>query len=363
MIYLDHNATAPMLTGVREAMLPWLGIPANPASVHRAGQQAAVAVERAREQVAALVGGEPSGVVFTSGATEANHMALRGAAHGLSADDVIAISAIEHPCVFAAAESTGCRVTAIPVDAQGRVLVDAIPAEARVVSVMAVNHETGVIQDTEAVAERFSGRAFFHVDAVQAVGRIAVRQGAVDAMVLSSHKLGGPAGVGAVVLRDGEPFPNLLGGGAQERGRRGGTVNVAGVVGFGVACALAQREREARQAHYQRLAQVLRPRLVSLGARIVGEGAARVPSVTTVVFPGVIGETVVQSLDLAGICVSHGAACASGSLEPSPVLLAMGDPEPRGGVRLSMGPHTTLAEIDATCAALERMLPLLASGL
>lgn len=362
MIYLDHNATSPLLDEVRLAMAPWWGRPANPASIHRAGQAAAVAVERARAQVASLVGGDAAGVVFTSGATEANHLAIRGAASRLAMERSVAVSAVEHPCVRAAAEASGRPVDVIGVTAAGAICVGDIPERAGLVSVMAANHETGIIHDLAGVAERARQiDAFVHVDAVQAAARLDMEGVDADAVVMSAHKMGGPPGVGCVVFRTGDPFPALLTGGAQERGRRAGTVNVAGVVGFGVACEAARRDRDVRRAHSQRLAERLRAGLLCDGARQVGT-AARLDAVTCVVFPGVAGEAMVQALDLRGICVSHGAACSSGSLDPSPVLLAMADPDPRGGVRFSTGVTTTETDIDAALAAVAQLVPLLADA-
>lgn len=357
MIYLDHAATSPLLAEVLEVMRPWLGVPANPASAHRAGQRAAMAVERAREQIAALVGGDPAGVVLTSGATEANHLFLRGVVRLDPGRRRLVVSAIEHPCVHAAAAETGGPVDVAPVDADGLVHVHEVPADAAAVSLMAANHETGVIQPVQAAlaAARAAGAAL-HVDATQAAGRIRLDLAEVDAVVLSSHKLGGPAGVGALLLRDGEPFPALLTGGAQERGRRAGTVNVAGVVGFGEACRLARERLEVHGARLTGLSERLRAGLVENGARIVGRRDQLLPGTTCAVFRGLGGEGIVQALDLRGICVSAGAACASGSLEPSPVLTAMGDPEPAGGVRFSLGPGTTEAEIEAVLSAIPTIL-------
>ncbi|MFT6157893.1 MAG: cysteine desulfurase [Myxococcota bacterium] len=247
----------------------------------------------------------------------------------------------------------------IGVDPNGDIRVADIPARAGLISVMAANHETGVIHDLAAVCARARQvGAFVHVDAVQAVARIHLDLTDVDAVVLSAHKMGGPPGVGCAVLSDGEPFPALLTGGAQERGRRAGTVNVAGVVGFGAACAAALRDRAARAEHSKQLARRLRIGLDGLGARQIG-GVSRLDAVTCVVFPGVAGEAIVQALDLRGICVSHGAACSSGSLDPSPVLLAMADSDPSGGVRFSTGFGTTDADIEATLLALSDLVPLL----
>ncbi len=355
MIYLDHNATSPLLGEVRAAMEPWWGVPANPASAHRSGQRARSAVEAAREAVAALVGGSPAGVVFTGGATEANHAWYAGVvAQGVRH---VAVAPIEHPCVLAAAGrvvQAGGHVCPLPVSPDGRILLD-VPAGIEALSVMAANHETGVLQPVEeaiGLAERRGMR--LHVDASQAAGRVPLALGRAEAVVLSSHKLGGPGGVGALVLRDGEPFPPLLAGGGQERGRRAGTVFTAGVVGFGTACSLALERLTERQRRQRRLTGVLRVGLRGLGARIVG--AEALPNTTACVFPGVRGELLVQALDLEGICVSSGAACSSGSLEPSAVLTAMGDPEPEGVVRISIGPETKQAELDVLLETLPRCL-------
>ncbi len=358
MIYLDHNATSPLLDEVLDAMRPWFGVPANPASAHRAGQAAAVAVEAAREHVAALVGGDPRGVVFTSGATEANHLALRGA-WGLRPGAVV-VGALEHPCVLAAADvlaRQGARVARWPAGRDGVVVPAPLSADVTVVALQAANHETGVIQPihTAHALAREVG-AFFHVDATQAAGRVALDLARVDGVALSAHKLGGPGGVGALVLRDGEPFPPLLSGGAQERGRRAGTVNTAGVVGFGEACRLALTRLDARAVRLTTLSERLRAALITLGAQLVGDPAHLLPNTTTVVFPGQSGEEWVQRLDLHGVCVSSGAACASGSLEASPVLSAMGHPEPAGALRFSLGPQTTEAELDAAIRAVTALV-------
>jgi len=366
VIYLDHNATSPLLPEVRAAMEPWLGAPANPASVHRFGQAAAAAVDRARIDVAALIGGEPDGVVFTSGATEANHAGVRGAAR--LRPGRVAITAIEHPCVHAASDATGLLVDRLPVGPDGVVRLDALPPDVTVVAVMAANHETGVIQPIEgALALAREAGAWLHVDATQAAGRIALRLGSADSVALSSHKLGGPGGVGALVLRGGDAFPALMGGGSQERGRRAGTVHTAGVVGFAAGCRLAAAEQAERAARWERQSARLRDALFALGARPPGppgtRPAATVPNTVCVVFPGLPGESLVQALDLRGFAVSSGAACASGSLDPSPVLRAMGDPEPSNGLRVSLGPRTPDTDVDALIAALPNVLATLRAAL
>jgi cysteine desulfurase len=232
---------------------------------------------------------------------------------------------------------------------------DALPADTAVVSLMAANHETGVVQPVAAarVAADAAG-AWLHVDATHAAGRVALPTSA-DGLVLSAHKLGGPVGIGALVLRDGGPFPALLPG-VQERGRRGGTVNVAGAVGFGAAVALARARLAGRTARATALTARLEAALVALGGGVVGAGAPRVPGTTCVVFPGVRGDAVVQALDLRGVAVSSGAACASGSTGASPVLRALGHPEPAGGVRITLGPDTDDGAIDAVVAVLPGVL-------
>lgn len=357
MIYLDHNATSPLLPEVLEAMRPWLGVPANPASPHRLGQAAAAAVEGAREGVAALLGGRPEGVIFTSGATEANHLFLRGAAT-LSNRRWWWASPIEHPCVHdALARATDLTVEHLPIRPDGRCEIPTLPSDLAGLSLMAANHETGVLQPLlQARAATRAVGALLHIDATQAAGRVPLDLSDADGVVLSGHKLGGPAGTGALLLPDGEPFPPLFGGGGQERGRRAGTVNTAGVVGLGEACRLALAELEERARVWASLREELESGLRALGGRIIGDQVERVPNTTCVVFEGLRAESLVQGLDLLGICASAGAACSSGSLEPSPVLTAMGEPEPEGGLRLSLGPRSEHADIGAVLRALPEVL-------
>jgi cysteine desulfurase len=360
MVYLDHNATTPMLPEVLAAMRPWFGVPSNPSSVHQYGQRAAVAVEEARERVAALVGGNPAGVVFTSGATEANHLCLRGAWRLRGDRSVVLMSPIEHPCVRSAGrllQESGASLRWMGVGASGRCVLGPIDAGLAIISLMAVNHETGVPQPIEeAVDAARSVGAFLHVDAVQGVGRIPLPLSEVDGVVISSHKLGGPAGVGALILKNGDPFPPLLGGGAQERGRRAGSVNTAGVVGFGRACELAVAQRDERVDRWQALSEQLRRGIDNLGGRVIGDTGRLVPNTTCAIFGEVSGESLVQALDLRGISVSSGAACASGSLEPSPVLQAMGEKYPEGGLRVSLGWNTTQGEIETFLEGLRAVL-------
>jgi len=340
-----------MLPEVRAAIKPWWGVPANPASTHSSGQRASVVVEQARERVAALVGGRPAGVVFTSGATEANNTWLASLpSRGVRR---LAVSSIEHPSVLRAAErleAIGIEVRKLPASPDG--LVDTSVGDAQAVSLMAANHETGVIQPIEALPEA----VLRHVDATQAAGRMPLALGDMDAVVLSSHKVGGPAGVGALVLADGEPSRPLLLGGAQERGRRGGSVNVAGVVGFAEACRLASEELAGRCRTWEIQREFLEARLRALGGRIIGAATRRVPNTTCVAFEGVSGESLVMTLDLRGIATSAGAACSSGSLDASEVLLAMGDPEPAAGLRISQTTATTIEDLKALLAVLPETL-------
>ncbi len=353
MIYLDHASTSPMLPEVRAAMEPWFAVPANPGSAHRLGQRAAAAVEEARESVARLLGRPSEGIVFGSGATEANHHGLRvAAARGAR---TAAVAEVEHPCVSAAVEQVGLVRLPLPVDADGVIQVHETTAD--VVCCMAVNHETGVRQDV--AAARRAAR-WLHCDAAQALGKGPVPGlSEADAVVLSAHKLGGPIGVGALSLSDPSIGVPLFGGGGQERGLRSGTANVPGVVGFGVACALAHDQAAERVARWTELVEHLRAGLRRLGAREMGAGAPRVPTHTCVVFDGIEGETLVQALDLQGIAVSSGSACASGSREPSPVLRAMGEPHVRGALRLSLGVETTMDDVTELLARLPPILTAL----
>lgn len=348
MTYLDHAAATATLPEVVEAMLPWLRVPANPASAHRSGRAALAALEAARVEIAALLDRDPDGIVLCSGATEANHAAIRGLAR--SGARVFAASAIEHPSVHGALCEAGVEVRALSVGPDGVVRVgEAGPAD--VVCLAAANHETGVRQPVEHV------RGTLHVDATHAAGRGPLDVRHAETVALTAHKLGGPPGIGALSVRSGGAFPALLTGGAQERGRRAGTVNVAGAVGFAVACRLARERLSERTARLAGLADGLRGGLAVRGARGVGDPALAVPGTVCVVFPGLRGDLLVHALDLEGVMVSSGAACASGSLEPSPVLRAMGDPEPAGAVRVSLGWDSTDGDVEALLHALDRVLP------
>jgi cysteine desulfurase len=319
-----------------EAMVEVMRVVGNASSVHGFGRTARGRVDRARQQVASLVGGNAANVIFTSGGTEANNLALRGCGRAR-----VLVSAIEHDSVLTPVE----QAERIPVHANGVVDLDALQrmlamsTEPAAVAVMLANNETGVIQPvTEVVRIARRHGALVACDAVQAAGKIAVDMAAlgVDYLSLSAHKLGGPQGVGALVLREGAPLTAVQTGGGQERGRRGGTENVAGVVGFGAAAqgALSELDRFARLAD-------LRDRVQSAlaGARVVGADAPRLPNTLNVAMPGVPAQTQIMALDLAGIAISAGSACSSGKVKFSPVLHAMGVDERDAGsaLRISFG--------------------------
>lgn len=360
-VYLDWNATTPLDEVVREAMLPWLGAaePArfgNASSRHEYGRQARAAVDEARDRVAAAVGAHATEVVFTSGGSEANNLFIKGAAAVIK-PGLVAVSAIEHPCVREPARQLrrgGWTLREVAVDAQGR--IDApdwqsvLADKPRLVSVMLANNETGVIQDIPALAaEARRAGAWFHTDAVQAVGKIAVdfRRLGVHAMTLSAHKVGGPLGAGALVLDKRVELSPLIAGGGQERGLRSGTENIAAIVGFGVACERAVARREAEHVRLVALREEVEAALAGCGARIFSAGAQRLPNTVFFALADIDGETLVGKLDRAGFACASGSACSSANPEPSHTLLAMGV-EPgvaRGAVRVSLGRDTTRDDV------------------
>jgi len=368
VIYLDHNATTPLDARVREAMRPWLETQfGNPSSLHRAGRAARDAIEQARAQVAALVGVPPEWVVFTSGGTEANNAALAVAGGG-----PLAVSAIEHssvlePARHLAGQGGPCLlpVTAagtLDLEAAGRLLAEHRP---RLVSVMRANNETGAIQPLAEVAALARGiGAWVHTDAVQAAGKVPVDFGTagVHMLSLSAHKLYGPKGVGALVLDPQVPFEPLLRGGGHEKGRRAGTENVPGIVGFGMAAELAARELETRTRHLARLMEHLTARLDALpGVERVAVDAERVPNTCMFLASGIDGETLVMEMDREDIAIASGSACHSGSTRASHVLTAMGIPpeRARGAVRVSLGKDNTMDDVDAFIDALSARLAAL----
>lgn len=358
-VYLDHNATTPIDHEVFDAMMPFLrDYYGNPASVHGDGRKARAAVELAREQVASLVDVHPRQVIFTSGGTESNNLALKGITAGRKTT-AIAISEIEHTSVIAPAEALqkrGWELDLIKVDSAGYILpaalADVIRDETCLVSIMMVNNETGVIQDVAKISDMARAHGVIvHTDAVQAAGKIAVGFEATGAhlMSLSAHKLYGPKGVGALIVNKSLELEPLIHGVGHEMGMRGGTENVAGIVGFGKAAELAASKLEERAAHLIELRNYLEDGLQQLtGATIVAQQSQRISNTVCLLVPGIEGETLLMNLDRAGIAVSSGSACASGSTNPSHVLLAMGiDRElARCAIRISLGKDNSRADID-----------------
>jgi cysteine desulfurase len=355
--YLDYNATAPIRDEVREAVTEALALPGNPSSVHAEGRAARSAVEAAREKVAALVGGSPEDVVFTSGATEANALAL---APRHAEKWRCYVSAVEHPSALSGGRFASDCVTRFPVTADGVANLESLAEQLResraagekcFVSLMAANNETGAIQPvTEASHIVHDAGGVLHTDAVQAAGRIELDIAALgaDLLSLSAHKIGGPKGIGALVFGQGASVEPLIKGGSQERRRRAGTENVAGIVGFGVAAELALADL-AKAGEIASLRDQLERGAVALapGAVVLSASVARLPNTTYLAVPGVKAETLVIGLDLAGVAVSSGSACSSGKVEASHVLGAMGvaDELRQGAIRVSLGFGTVNADI------------------
>ena len=375
-IYLDWNATAPLRPQARAAALAALDSSGNPSSVHAEGRAARRLIEEAREKVAALVAAEPRNVVFTSGGTEANMLALTPASGpDGKVPDRLLISALEHPSVLAGGRFAAAAVQRVPATGDGQIdlaaLADALAAlEGRraLVSLMLANNETGVVQPvSEAARLTHEAGGVLHVDAVQAAGRIPCDINAIgaDLLTLSGHKIGAPKGVGAVVRRDAAvPFPApLIRGGGQERGARAGTENVAGIAAFGAAAAAALVDLGADAGDMRTLRDRLEAGLRSASPDIVvfGAGAERLPNTTLFALNGMKAETAVIAFDLEGVAVSSGAACSSGKVQPSHVLAAMGVPPQlaRAAVRVSLGPTTTQSEIDRTIQAWIRISSVL----
>ncbi len=368
-IYLDHNATTPLCPEAISAMESALReVFGNPSSVTFEGARARALVEVAREQVAALLSTEPARVRFTSGATEANNTLLFGR---LAPGHHVVTTRIEHPSVAAPLEALalrGARVDWIAPDPAGCVRFDdlaaAIRPETKLVCAIWANNETGAVQPIAALAALCRERGIWlHVDATQAIGKLEVdlARTPIDSLASSAHKLGGPKGVGALVLRDPAAVPALLLGGGQEQGRRGGTENVIGIAGYGAACHAASR-RGAAQADTLR---ALRDRLwQGIEATIErvrwnGDPDRTLPNTLNVEFAGLAGEVLLQALDLEGVSVSAGAACHSGSVEPSKTLLAMGrtPAEARASLRFSLGAGVDAAQIDRTIELLGKLVP------
>ena len=370
-IYLDNNATTRMDARVLEAMLPYLSGPyGNASSLHRYGRAARDAVETARAQVAALVGAQSGELIWTSGGTESNNLAIKGVTESAPPTRVL-YGITDHPAVMETAESLklrGWAVESIAVNHDGIVDWTAFADQVaygpvRMVSLMRANNETGVIQDVaRAVSPVRAAGAWLHVDAVQAAGKIPVdfAELGCDLMSLSSHKIYGPKGIGALIVRSEVELSPLHHGGAQERGLRGGTENVAAIVGFGAAAELAVQELDARSAHTRTLRDQLEQGLRELrGIEIFGAGAERLPNTLQFAVHGYDGEALLMQLDRKGIAVSSGSACASGKGEPSHVLIGMDIPHEtaKGAIRVSFGQDNTTAEVEQLLAAIETFVP------
>jgi cysteine desulfurase len=358
-VYFDNNATSPLLPAVFQAMQPYLAENfGNASSIHHHGQQTRAAVERARESVARLLGCRASEIVFTSGGTEADNLALFGL---LTPGDHLITSTIEHHAVLNSAkrmEQIGCQVTYIPVDPRGLVdpsdIRSALTAKTKLISIMMANNETGVLQPVEEIG-RIAAEAdiYFHTDAVQAAGKVSIDVAKIgcDLLSISGHKMHAPQGIGALYVRKGTLVQPLFYGGNHERSRRAGTENVAAIVALGKAAEIAQEsltngEVARLRAIRDSLEQNILRRVEETGAN--SSGAPRVPTTTNIYFDHIEGEALVIALDLKGLAVSTGAACSSGAIEPSHVLTAMGlKPErARASLRFSLGKQNTQKEAE-----------------
>jgi len=355
-VYLDYNATAPVRPEARQAVLRALDLGGNPSSVHAAGRAARALVEEARAEVAALVGAPAASLVFTSGGTEANGLAI-GSAIAAGARRLI-VSAIEHDSIQETAEASAVAVEVLPVDRNGVADLDWLrrrlarwdAADGRpFVALMLANNETGVIQPVAEAAELvLDADGWLHVDAVQAAGKIPLDARALgaDTLAVSAHKLGGPQGAGALAIGPRAALTRRQHGGGQERGRRGGTENISGINGFGAAAKVSQRSFNSDSiVRNQMWRDAAAGRLKTAGAVVMGEAAPRLPNTLCVATPGFPSELQVMGLDLAGVMVSAGAACSSGKVRASPVLAAMGQGELAGcGIRVSGGWATSEAD-------------------
>src|SRR5919109_1085834 len=373
--YLDNAATTPVRPEVVEAMLPFLGKEAfgNPSSAHRFGRAARAGIEEAKRGVAEAVGAEPNQVVFTSGGTEADNLAIIGAA--LAARDRdgpfrVAVSASEHKAALAAAHAVkhlGGEEVVLPVSASGLVdggALDAVLNEGvALVSIMWVNNEVGTVQPVADLANRCcDAGVLFHSDAVQAFGKVPVSLRDVNCTLLtiSGHKIGAPKGVGALIVRDRKAVEAIIHGGGQQFGIRPGTENVPGIVGLGTAARLAAEEQPALATRLRELREELERRLVAIvpDAVINGWQTERAPHISNISIPGTDSEALLMHLDLAGIACSTGSACSTGAVEPSHVLTAMGVPRELGvaALRFSFGKENTLEDVEAVMGALPKIV-------
>src|ERR1700685_3927568 len=362
-VYLDNNATTPVLPEVFEAMRPYFGEHfGNASSIHHHGQGTRAAVECARDSVASLLGCRPAEIVFTSGGTEGDNLAIAGLT---SPGDHIITSSIEHHAVLLSCkhlEENGCEVTYVPVDGRGLVDPDdvhrALRPNTKLISIMLANNETGVLQPVEEIGKiAAEAEVCFHTDAVQAAGkiRLGVKQVGCDALSISGHKMHAPQGVGALYVRKGTHLQPLFFGGRHERSRRAGTENVPGIVALGKAAELAMQgfergDDKKRVALRDRLQRGILAQVEEAGVN--GDRAPRVPNTSNIYFEHIEGESMVIALDLKGLAVSTGAACSSGAIEPSHVLTSMGlrSDRARASIRFSLGKQNTAEDVDFALA-------------
>lgn len=368
MIYLDYNATTPLDSRVFEAMAPYMKERwGNPSSPYSFGNQARMAVEKARERVAEHIGCKPGEVIFTSCGTESDNLAVRGVAHALrSSGNHIVTTSIEHHAVLhtcKALETEGYRITYLPVGPDGAVDAEdaekALGPETILVTIMHANNETGVLQPVKEIAALAKKRGiFFHTDAVQTAGKIPFRlcELGPNLISISGHKFYGPKGTGALYVREGTQLDPVFTGGPHEHSLRAGTENVAGIIGLSHALALAMESADSEYKRLQILRDGFESRINSLvpGVKINGAWAPRVPNTSSISFDSVDGESIALGLDLRGIYVSTGSACSTGDPEPSHVLLAMGlsPKEAQGSIRISLGKHTREEDIDTALRVL-----------
>jgi len=377
-IYLDHNATTPLHPEVKKAIERSFGDFGNPSSLHYEGRRAGAAVERARASIAAFIGASPEELIFTGSGSEANNTvlsmfvcpAMSGAYHTADSSPVVTTS-IEHPCILETArclEDRGTKVLYIDVDRFGKIKKEELKKaldtkNTGIVSVMMANNEIGTIQDIKEIGKMVHEKgALFHTDAVQAVGKVPVDVGklGVDFLTLSAHKIYGPKGVGAIYVKKGIPFCPLIRGGHQEKGRRAGTENTLGIIAFGEAVRMRKKEMPAEEKRLAGFKEMLKKGISDEIPDIQFNGHPRdsLSSTLNVSFRGAEGEATLLYLDMEGIAVSTGSACASGSLDPSHVLLAAGLPaeEAHGSIRISMGRGTTLEEIKYVLKVLPKVI-------
>jgi len=359
-VYVDYNATTPLRSEVKDAIVSDLEIYGNGSSLHTSGRHARARIEEARKAVALLLGSNPASIIFTSGGSESNNAVFQTMRQLESGRNEFITTQIEHPCVLNSAKFTkeqGFKVHFIPVDEHGKIKMDAFKAalseRTLFVSVMMANNETGTIQDIkEIIRLAKEAGAYCHTDAVQALGKIPVNitELGVDYLTVSAHKIYGPKGVGVLYIKKGSPFFPLIHGGHQEEGLRAGTYNNLGILGFGIAAGLALRDLNEYQKKTSALRDRLRDGLSNKipDIKINGHPVDTLPNTLNVSFAGAEGEAILLSMDLEGIEASTGSACASGSLEPSHVLLAMGiGPElAHGSIRFSLGWQTNEEDVD-----------------